>query len=105
MASKPGVSDIIYEHSTIEVAYDDWFNKLMEIIDSHIPKTKLRDINAPPWTNGPIMHLVRKKKKAIITNSTYYREKYQSLCQQCKSLICSNYQEYIDSLNMSEKES
>ena len=99
------LSDIIDEHSTIEVAYTDWINKLMEIIDSHIPKTKLRDINTPPWINGPVMHLVRKKnearKKAITTNSTYYREKYQSLRRQCKSLIRSNYQEYIDSLNMS----
>ena len=51
------------------------------------------------------MHLVRKKnearKIAITTNSTYYRKKYQSLRRQCKSLIRSNYQEYIDSLNTS----
>ena len=58
------VGDIIDEHSTIEVAYNDWINKLMEIIDSHIPKTKLRDINTPPWINGPVMHLVRKKNEA-----------------------------------------
>jgi hypothetical protein len=58
------LSDIIDEHSTIEVAYNDWINKLMEIIDSHIPKTKLRDINTSPWINGPVMHPVRKKNEA-----------------------------------------
>ncbi|CAB3980151.1 Hypothetical predicted protein [Paramuricea clavata] len=83
------LSDIIDEHSTIEVAYNDWINKLMEIIDSYIPKTKLRDINTPPWINGPVMHLVRKKnearKKVITTNKQKEIAIYTNNCQVLQS--------------------
>lgn len=102
------LEDIITDELTIEECYHQWFCKLNEIVDSCIPKIKINDKNTPPWIDGSVIHLVRKKnetrKKAIKTNSPYYHEKYQVLRRQCKSTIESKYKQYIASLNSSLQE-
>ena len=97
------LDDIIDGDLTIEECYHSWFCKLNEIVNSHIPKIKIKDKNRPPWIDGSVIHLVRKKnearKKAIRNKSPYYHEKYHLLRRQCKSIMDKKYKQYIASLN------
>ena len=41
--------------------FENWYSKLMSLVEEIVPKVKIRDINSPPWIDGQVVHLLRKK--------------------------------------------
>ena len=99
------LTDLISTNLTVKQDFENWYFKLMSLVDEFVPKVKIRDINSPPWIDGQVIHLLRKKNdarnKAKKTSSDYYHKKFCALRRECKSLINNNYNDYINSLQAS----
>jgi hypothetical protein len=86
----------------IDVCWLKWKEKLLSIIDSHVPKVRIKDANTPPWIDKDVIHLLKKKETARRAakkhNSEFYLKKFRLLRKESKELINNNLKEYIDTI-------
>ncbi|XP_068713176.1 uncharacterized protein [Montipora foliosa] len=85
-----------------------WKSAVLNIIDSHIPKIKLKNVNTPPWIDKEVLHLLKKKETSRRTakrlNGEHHFEKFRELRRASKKLINKKVKEYNESLGKSVKE-
>ena len=66
-----------------------WKDKFLSIVTNFVPIKTIQDTNSPPWIDGEVRHLIRKKYIALRKyrkNKTADRKiKLRTLCQQIKS--------------------
>ena len=89
----------------IDNAWDGWSNEVIDIINSHVPKTKARDKDTPPWFDNEVKHLQKKKesarRRAVKSQSPCHRAKYVDLRRESKKLIAAKHREYVKDLGQS----
>ncbi len=70
----------------IDDCWEQWKDKFLSVVTSSIPTHIVQDINSPPWIDGEVRHLIRKKYTALRKyrkNKTAERKlKLRTLCQQ-----------------------
>ena len=68
-----------------------WKNLFLGAVDFHVPKSKIRDINSPPWIDGKVVNLHNRKdstsRKSKKTGSSVIWETFRKLRSEAKKLI------------------
>ncbi|XP_028413970.1 uncharacterized protein LOC114536830 [Dendronephthya gigantea] len=72
--------------NNIDECWEQWKDTFLSIVHKFVPTKLVHDINSPPWIDGEVRHLIRKKYTAL----RHYRKnkiptrkmKLRSLCQQ-----------------------
>ena len=86
----------------IDICWRNWKKALLMIIDSNVPKIKLREANTPPWIDKEVLHLLKKKETARRAarkhNTIHFLNKFKSLRRQVKALINVKLKDYHNSL-------
>ena len=52
------------DNDTIGDDWQCWQDLFTACVEQHVPKTKIRDINSPPWVDSEVIHLLHKKDAA-----------------------------------------
>ena len=88
----------------IDTAWKTWKSELTRIIDAHVPKVKARSSESPPWIDGEVMHLLKRKetarraaKRSARASSSLW-DKFKQLRKESKHLIDIKYKEYTKTL-------
>ena len=86
-------------------AWHRWKKSLLDIVNNHVPKTKARDSDSPPWIDSDVKHLLKKKetarRRAASSHNTSDRAKYVELPRASKRLIETKHREYMETLGQS----
>ena len=86
-------------------AWHRWKKSLLDIVNNHVPKTKARDSDSPPWIDSDVKHLLKKKetarRRAASSHNTSDRAKYVELRRASKRLIETKHREYMETLGQS----
>ena len=93
----------------VDTCWRQWKTNLLRLIDSHIPKIKIRDANTPPWIDKEVRHLLKKKETTRRATKKHhdnvrFLEKFSALRKEVKTLINVKQKEYNESLGDSLKE-
>ena len=92
----------------IDDCWEQWKDKFLSVVTSFIPTHIVQDINSPPWINGEVRHLIRKKYTALRKyrkNKTAERKlKLRTLCQQIKYAIRAKHKMYLAKIKASFKD-
>ena len=85
--------------------WSKWKDLFLTAVYKFIPVKSIKDINSPPWIDGEVRHLVRKKytalKKYRQNRSVIRKQKLRSLSQIIKTLIRRNHREYLKRIESS----
>ena len=85
-----------------------WKDKFLSIVTSFVPIKTIQDTNSPPWIDGEVRHLIRKKYTALRKyrkNKTADRKiKLRTLCQQIKYAIRAKHNLYLAKIEASLNE-
>ena len=77
-------------------------------VESHIPVKTMSDTNSPPWIDGEVRHLIRKKytalKKYRLVKSDARKLKLRTLSQKIKYAIRRKHSEYLAKIEASYKD-
>ena len=92
----------------IDKCWELWKDNFLSIVTSFIPTKIVKDTNSPPWIDGEVRHLIRKKYTALRNyrkNKTAERKlKLRTLCQQIKYAIRAKHKIYLAKIEASFKE-
>ena len=104
-------STTLFESSNIpnvDEAWKTWKTELTKIIDAHAPKVKARSSETPPWFDGDVIHLLKRKetarRAAKRTNSSTMWVKFKQLRRELKHLMDMKFKEYTMALGESIKD-
>ena len=93
---------------SIDDCWKQWKDKFLSIVTCFVPTKTIQDINSPPWIDGEVRHLIRKKYTALRkyrNNKTADRKlKLRSLCQQIKYAIRAKHKTYLAKIEASLKD-
>lgn len=82
-----------------------WRDLFLATVDEFIPKKKIKDVNSPPWIDGEVRYLLKKKYSALKKyrlNKTEARKlKLRHLSQNVKNLIKFKRQQYLTKIKSS----
>jgi hypothetical protein len=88
-----------HNQNSINNAVDEWYATVLNLINSYIPKTKIRSRDSPPWIDAVVIKASRKKermrKRARRTNNPDHWASYRRHRNRLKSLINEKYDGYI----------
>ena len=74
-------------------------------IDQQIPRSKIRDTNSPPWIDGEVIYLCRKKessrRKEIISNKQQHWDRYKDFRRQLSDLVRRKHSDYLAAITSS----
>ena len=77
--------------NNIDECWEQWKDAFLSIVTSFVPTKLVQDTNSPPWIDGEVRHLIRKKYTALKQyrkNKTSTRKiKLRTLCQKVKYAI------------------
>lgn len=97
-----GLLPLISAHSDVDSMWNSWYDGLLSVIESNVPKVKRRSNNEPPWFDSETKHLVNKKRtmwrKARKSNSAHHWTQFKLLRIQVKRLLRTKHQSYLTSL-------
>ena len=92
----------------IDKCWELWKDNFLSIVTSFIPTKIVKDTNSPPWIDGEVRHLIRKKYTALRNyrkNKTAERKlKLRTLCQKIKYAIRAKHKIYLAKIEASFKE-
>ena len=95
------LSEIIRENNNnVSNACFTWTNTVLSLVNSFIPKINLKNADSPPWIDGEVIRLSKKKetsrKKAIRINTPTSWEKYRKLRNELRVLVNQKHKSYIN---------
>ena len=95
------LDSIIEQHSgNVSDACDLWTKKILSLVETFIPKIRIRKPGSPPWVDAEVLHLSRKKentrRKALRNNNPHTWTSYRRLRNRLRYLINSKYNKYIN---------
>lgn len=83
----------------VSLACSTWTSKVIEIAKLFIPKIRLKNPNSPPWIDGEILLLSRKKerlrRKALQSNNPNTWAAYRRARNKLRSLVNKKYDHYV----------
>ena len=89
----------------IEEYWSQWRDLFLTTAHKYIPVKTIKDVNSPPWINGEVRHLIRKKytalKKFRLNKTAIRKQKLRDLSQIIKSLIRRKHREYLERIENS----
>ena len=102
------LANVQFENASSDDINEYWL-KLKDLfltaVYRFIPVKSIKDINSPPWIDGEVRHLVRKRytalKKYRQNRSVIRKQKLSSLSQGVKSLIRRKHREYLKRIESS----
>ena len=74
----------------IDKCWELWKDNFLSIVNSFIPTKIVKDTNSPPWIDGEVRHVIRKKYTALRNyrkNTAERKLKLHTLSQQIKYAI------------------
>ena len=84
------------------VMWRDWF---LEAGHQFIQRRTVKDVNSPPWIDGEVRHMIRKKFSALRKyrqhRSEQRKNKLQELSQAVKNLVKRKHREYLHKIKNS----
>ena len=93
---------------SIDDCWMQWKDTFLSIVTSFVPIKTIQDTNSPPWIDGEVRHLIRKKYTALRKyrkNKTADRKiKLRTLCQQIKYAIRAKHKLYLAKIEASLNE-
>ena len=85
--------------NNIDECWEQWKDAFLSVVTRFVPTKLVQDTNSPPWIDGEVRHLIRKKYTALRhyrRNKTSTRKiKLRTLCQQIKYAIRTRLQKLI----------
>lgn len=92
----------------IDDCWKHWKDLFLSVVSSYVPTKVVKDTNSPPWIDGEVRHLIRKKYTALrkyrLKKTPERKVKLRSLCQQVKNVIRKKHKKYLDKIEISFKE-
>ena len=92
----------------IDDCWKHWKDLFLSVVSSYVPTKVVKDTNSPPWIDGEVRHLIRKKYTALrkyrLKKTPERKVKLRSLCQQVKNVIRKKHKKYLDEIEISFKE-
>ena len=87
--------------------WSNWKDLFLTAVQEHIPIKTVGDKNSPPWIDGEVRHLIRKKyaalKKFRLNKSPERKLKLRKLSQNIKYLVRSKHRQYLAKIEASFK--
>ena len=87
--------------------WSKWKVLFLTVVKDSVPMKKIRDTNSPPWIDGEVRHLIRKKYAALRRfrqNKTAERKlKLRTLSQNIECVVRRKHQQYLAKIAMSFK--
>ena len=87
--------------------WSNWKDLFLTAVQEHIPIKTVGDKNSPPWIDGEVRHLIRKKyaalKKFRLNKSPERKLKVRKLSQNIKYLVRSKHRQYLAKIEASFK--
>ncbi|CAB3983919.1 Hypothetical predicted protein [Paramuricea clavata] len=75
----------------IDDCWKHWKDLFLSVVSSYVPTKVVKDTNSPPWFDGEVRHLIRKKYTALrkyrLKKTPERKVKLRTLCQQGKNVI------------------
>ena len=94
--------------NNMDECWEQWKSTFLSIVTTFVPTKLVPDINSPPWIDGEVRHLIRKKYTALRhyrKNKTSTRKiKLRNLCQKVKYAIRNKHKMYIAKIEASFKD-
>ena len=96
------LSNCVQNHSgDVNLACQDWSNRVKKIMDDNIKKVKIKNVNTPPWIDSDVMHQSHKKeflrKRAKTRQTEQSWAKYRKARNDLKAMVNNKYVNYINS--------
>jgi hypothetical protein len=92
----------------IDDCWKHWKDLFLSVVSSYVPTKVVKDTNSPPWIDGEVRHLIRKKYTALrkyrLKKTPERKVKLRTLCQQVKKVIRKKRKKYLDKIEISFKE-
>ena len=86
----------------IDEYWSNWKDLFLSAVKDHVPTKRVRDINSPPWIDGEVRHLIRKKYAALRKYRQHKTEerkqKLRALSQNLKYVIRCKHHQYLAKL-------
>jgi hypothetical protein len=96
-------SKIIDSGEDINNCWEQRKNTFLSVVRNHIPTKKIKGRNSPPWTNGSIIHEIRKKEavrqKLRSSPSDALRAKPKELRTKVKKMVRESRERFYNSLD------
>ena len=90
--------DCILTNDSIGKDWKIWNDLFLGAVGLHVPKSKIRDINSPPWIDGEVINLLHrtdsKRRKAKKTSFSDIWEIFRKLRTEAIKLIRPKHDEY-----------
>ena len=97
------LNSFIDDCDCINLSCSHWTDTLTRLIGHHIPKIKIKNSNTPPWIDGDVLDLSKRKetarRRATKIDSEQSWTKYNKLRNKLKSLVKSKYLNYIKEIS------
>ena len=92
----------------IDEYWSNWKDLFLSAVKDHVPTKTVRDTNSPPWIDGEVRHLIRKKytalKKYRQHKTEERKQKLRALSQNLKYVIRCKHHQYLAKIEMSFKD-
>ncbi len=102
MLSNLSLAEVLNICNDPDHAWQTWSEAVTECIDCCVPKTTVKNSNAPPWIDKEIRHLQNVKRtawrKAKIHDSPTHWAKFRRLRNELQSNMSQKYNVFLDSL-------
>ena len=89
----------------IDVCWKHWKDLFLSVVSCYVPTKVVKDTNSPPWIDGEVRHLIRKKYTALckyrLKKTPERKVKLRTLCQQVKNIIRKKHKKYLDKMEIS----
>ena len=94
--------------NNMDECWRQWKSAFLSIVTNLVPTKLVLDTNSPPWIDGEVRHLIRKKYTALRhyrKNKTSTRKiKLRNLCQKVKYAIRNKHKMYVAMIEASLKD-
>ena len=94
-----------FQSEDVNRCWAEWRDWFFKAVDQFIPTRTIKDVNSPPWIDGEVRHLIRKKYSAIRKyrqcRSEHRRSKLRELSQAVKNLIKTKHCQYLHKIKHS----
>lgn len=94
--------DDIYHADNVNSSWTKFVDIFKHVLDTHIPKVRIKDASAPAWIDAEIRHHQNKKasawRRAKKSDLPHHWATFRKLRNRLKNLISSKFNNYIDSL-------
>ncbi len=88
-----------FQSEDVNRCWAEWRDWFFKAVDQFIPTRTIKDVNSPPWIDGEVRHLIRKKysdlRKYRQCRSEHRRSKLRELSQAVKNLIKTKHCQYL----------